>query len=215
MSYNRNPSPQLLSQLSPLIINEAKCAFCQTRFQVGQAYIECPNCNTPHHWDCWKENRDTCSNITCQSRVITPPITIDPMPPTPFSPPGGGGASPQQGCNLARSGCGCLTTLAVPILGWLVYGSLGAAFWSYLLFFALSIIALLGIVPVAGPFFYWNIVNDTVMPGIMEAGHLTSTWLTTGIFWVNFVFSILLSIGSSLGIIVGIGWVISRVRRGY
>lgn len=200
-----NLNAQHLTSTSLLIINQTKCPFCQVTFRVGDNMVECPNCHTSHHLDCWQSNGDTCTNVGCQRYATTSaPITLHNPPATTF---------PQQRVNpqwipsSSRSGCGCLGTLIFPILGWIVYGSLEAALWVYLLGVALGLISFVGFVPIGGPFIYWNLANNVIMPRIMEAGHLTSTWVTTGILWLALIASIgytIIACGGIITIIVGI-----------
>ncbi len=91
-------------------------------------------------------------------------------------------SSQNYGC--ASTGCGLVVLVVAVVAGWLVYGSLGAGFWMGLLWIALGLTALVGLVPVAGPFLYWRLATGSVMPALMASFGLTSTWLTSAALWL-------------------------------
>ncbi len=46
------------------IINQT-CPYCQTKIKQGADLIVCPECGTPHHKECWSENRG-CTTFGCK-----------------------------------------------------------------------------------------------------------------------------------------------------
>ena len=42
----------------------AECPVCQTRILQGEMFVTCPDCNTPHHEDCWEYNSG-CGRYGC------------------------------------------------------------------------------------------------------------------------------------------------------
>jgi ketosteroid isomerase-like protein len=46
------------------IINKT-CPYCQTKIKQGADHIVCPECGTPHHKECWNENRG-CTTFGCK-----------------------------------------------------------------------------------------------------------------------------------------------------
>jgi hypothetical protein len=108
-----------------------------------------------------------------------------------------------KGCANSFSGLVSLTVAF--ILGWLVYHSANGGFWCGLLWLALCTTALLGFVPIIGPFIYWKLATATVMPYILNAAGLQGTWLTTLGQWLGLVASIMFTIASIYFILVFIG----------
>ena len=52
------------------------CPYCQTRFLPGENVQECPQCHTPHHENCWRENGG-CTTFGCSGLL---PGAVAPMP---------------------------------------------------------------------------------------------------------------------------------------
>lgn len=53
---------------------ENKCPFCHGLFSASQEVVVCPTCQTPHHKECWDENRG-CTIFGCASAPPDEPIT--------------------------------------------------------------------------------------------------------------------------------------------
>ena len=47
------------------------CPYCQTRLKPGDVIVVCSKCKTPHHKDCWEENR-MCTTYGCKSIQARP-----------------------------------------------------------------------------------------------------------------------------------------------
>lgn len=45
--------PSTSAQAVPV---ERRCPICQTKVAAGEPVVECPECRTEHHADCWEEN---------------------------------------------------------------------------------------------------------------------------------------------------------------
>lgn len=43
------------------------CPFCKTEIKEGDAVKVCPECNIPHHEECWKENKG-CTTFGCKEQ---------------------------------------------------------------------------------------------------------------------------------------------------
>jgi len=54
----------------PEVRNVGKnCPYCQTPIKPGVSVIVCPNCQMPHHRECWTENSG-CTTYGCKSKSI-------------------------------------------------------------------------------------------------------------------------------------------------
>lgn len=51
---------------------EIKCPICQRKFEQGENIVECTKCNTPHHYECWREMGNKCSVLNCNNRNTRP-----------------------------------------------------------------------------------------------------------------------------------------------
>jgi hypothetical protein len=107
-----------------------------------------------------------------------------------------------QGCFTAISGFLILGFVFVG--GWLQYGDFGAALWLASLWIVLSLASLIGLIPVAGPFLYWKVAMTSVLPAILNASGITTSWLTTLILSLGLA-------GSIYWTICGIGIVLALV----
>jgi uncharacterized RDD family membrane protein YckC len=45
------------------------CAYCHAVIKTGVKVVKCPECGTPHHKDCWEENKG-CAVYGCGAKVI-------------------------------------------------------------------------------------------------------------------------------------------------
>lgn len=99
--------------------------------------------------------------------------------------------SQAQGCSTMS---GILTIVFMFVGGWAAYGSIGAGFWSVLLWLALSLTALVGFIPIAGPFVYWNLATTSVLPALLAAAGLSTSWVTTAALWLGLICSIFWSL---------------------
>lgn len=45
-----------------------ECPYCQTPIVAGEEMVICPQCKTPHHAECWRDNRG-CAVYGCAGRV--------------------------------------------------------------------------------------------------------------------------------------------------
>lgn len=63
------------------------CPYCQSAITSGDEVIVCPQCDTPHHVDCWRENGG-CTTFGCargpQAAAIE--VAAEPPGPPPFRP---------------------------------------------------------------------------------------------------------------------------------
>lgn len=60
------------------------CPYCQTQFRPGERAHVCPQCQIPHHEDCWRENGG-CTTFGCTGQLTTgyaapPPGSWSPSP---------------------------------------------------------------------------------------------------------------------------------------
>lgn len=79
------------------------CQVCGTSVQNGTKVHRCPECDTPHHLECWRYNNDQCAIFGCRSGNARPDLTRKPParlpgkidnqrpPPTYGQPPASGG----------------------------------------------------------------------------------------------------------------------------
>jgi len=86
--------------------------------------------------------------------------------------------------------------LGVFILGWIVYGSVSAGFWSVFILILLDLTALIGLVPIAGPYLYWKVATTSVLPIALEMANLRESWLTTLALWFGLIASIFITFAS-------------------
>jgi hypothetical protein len=102
--------------------------------------------------------------------------------------------SASNGCSNIFSG---VVSLGIAfVAGWSVYQSPNAGFWSAVLWLCLCTTALLGFIPIAGPFIYWKIACAYIIPSILHAAGLQGSWLTTLGLWLGLIASTLFSIAS-------------------
>lgn len=52
------------------------CPYCQTNIKESADKIICPDCHTPHHTECWEENKG-CTTYGCRSNPHTKKDSID------------------------------------------------------------------------------------------------------------------------------------------
>ncbi len=109
----------------------------------------------------------------------------------------------QETYGCLNIGFGFLTLFFVFIAGWLVYGSLGAAFWVVLLWMAIGLATLAGFVPLIGPYLYWKLATVYVLPAILGAAGIPTSWLTTGGLWLGLFSSVMWTL-SGLAIVLSI-----------
>jgi hypothetical protein len=73
------PTGWRLPDLNTAVIG-ATCPYDHAVIKPGQTYTRCPKCGTPHHADCWKENRG-CAVFRCGQGVdapLTQQVVADP-----------------------------------------------------------------------------------------------------------------------------------------
>lgn len=109
----------------------------------------------------------------------------------------------QETYGCLNVGFGFLTLCFVFIASWLVYGSLGAAFWIVLLWMAIGLVALAGFIPLIGPYLYWQLATVYVLPTILGAADISTSWLTTGGLWFGLFTSVMWTLASLAIFIAG------------
>ena len=57
-------------------VSDERCPFCRNEFEETDRVVRCASCATPHHDECWAENR-TCTIFGCGSAHVRRPRTID------------------------------------------------------------------------------------------------------------------------------------------
>jgi hypothetical protein len=111
------------------------------------------------------------------------------------------GNNQQYGCG--NMGCGFVVLLIAAVCGWLVYGSFTAGFWVAVLCLALALTALIGLIPIVGPFIYWQFATTAVLPTLMASSGLTDSWLTTAVLWLYLGLAIFWTIVATLAALAG------------
>ncbi|MFN8472534.1 MAG: hypothetical protein U0822_10115 [Anaerolineae bacterium] len=113
-----------------------------------------------------------------------------------------------QGC--LNVGCGMVLAVLAFAVGCLVYGTLTGGLWTMLLWVATGFTSVVGLIPLAGPFLYWKLASESVMPSIIAAGGLYESWLTSVIFWVGLAGSVVWTITA---IVLGFSFVAALTER--
>jgi len=94
-------------------------------------------------------------------------------------------------------GGGCINSLGIPLvfgaIGYFVYGNIAGFFGTFLYALALSLVSLLGLIPIAGPILYVWLGNMAAIK-LLAALSLTATTLTAVIFWWYFAMAVLVSL---------------------
>lgn len=52
------------------------CPYCQTNIKENADKIVCPCCHTPHHKECWEENKG-CTTYGCENNPLTKSKSVD------------------------------------------------------------------------------------------------------------------------------------------
>lgn len=52
------------SQIKYEFIKNKTCPYCQSKLKLSADFVVCPNCGTPHHKECWDENKG-CTTYGC------------------------------------------------------------------------------------------------------------------------------------------------------
>lgn len=109
-----------------------------------------------------------------------------------------------------------LTTIAGPILGFLIYGSLDAAVSVFVLGILLFFSTLAGFVPFVGPFLYWFAAKSWIVPYV----GLPPSLLIDLMVVLNLILSIMICVKATvkavvfLGVQLG-GWFVQKhLKRG-
>ncbi len=87
------PAPPVLRVAPPVLAAENVCPYCKTKIGAAESTCVCPVCHTPHHADCWNENRG-CTVFGCtmappdEERIIVGGDRGAPIPPQAPTSPG-------------------------------------------------------------------------------------------------------------------------------
>ena len=105
------------------------CPYCRFPIKEGTEVTVCPTCNSPHHAECWNDNRG-CAMIACASGPGSPsaqpaepqtqPMTaaaVVPLTPRPGSPPVGYAPPGRPPRDRVRNGALFASLAAILILG--------------------------------------------------------------------------------------------------
>ncbi|MCI0447276.1 hypothetical protein L0152_29215 [bacterium] len=50
------------------------CPYCKSKILNRSDILECPNCKTAHHSECWREAGQKCTIYGCKGSLTLPPI---------------------------------------------------------------------------------------------------------------------------------------------
>jgi hypothetical protein len=111
---------------------------------------------------------------------------------------------------LTKLGTFGTVNILFSLLGYFIYGkSLIAAVAIFTLCMLFEFVALIGFIPVAGPFMFWGIGHQTIEWFTNIAG-IWQTELTEWIFRISFVISILYTVIGLVITLMTIKWLVSK-----
>ena len=97
----------------------------------------------------------------------------------------------------SKSGIGLLGisgfSIFLGIMGYLIYGTVKGALAVFALSYVLSVADIIMFIPIAGPFIFWALTRNRIIPFFLELGEINHTWLISVAFWVPFVVGLLIS----------------------
>lgn len=76
-------------------------------------------------------------------------------------------------------------------MAYFVYGTVDGAIAIFVYDAVISLASYLGFVPFVGWLLYWFVASQMVTPFVLDLTGIGATWLTSLIFWIGFVFSII------------------------
>lgn len=91
----------------------------------------------------------------------------------------------------AMKGVQVFVALTLFTLAVMTYGLRDALLVFFVLNLLLGFSALLGFIPLVGPYFYWRVASDVMLPTFFAwFPALEPSWLTTALFWLGMVSSV-------------------------
>ncbi len=104
----------------------------------------------------------------------------------------------RKGAAGGAGGGGLFLIIFAFILGFFAYGQTFAGGLGVTLLAILeAVAALIGAVPIAGPFLYYFLVGQWALTWTLSFTTLAGTWVTSLVFWVGQVFSVGISAAAS------------------
>lgn len=89
--------------------------------------------------------------------------------------------------------------IVLSLIAFFYYGNCLSACFAVLLMGLLSVLlAGIGLVPFVGPILYWLIARLWLYPLLLSMAEINASWITTFIFWWNFVLSMVLCLFTSI-----------------
>jgi hypothetical protein len=143
------------------------CPYCRFPLKPGEAVQVCPSCATPHHLECWRENRG-CTTYGCQSSPQVggaQPATGAPQPGMAVAP--GGYQAPAYGGDLPRAARALLEQELDRL-------ATNALIFS-LLWFLCGIPALIGLLTGI------SVLGQVKQSGLVASGAKRKAWIAIGI----------------------------------
>lgn len=63
---NKMPKSFEVTDLSPILQQDAHCVYCHTNVMLRDHVVVCDRCHSPHHADCWQANLGRCATFGCE-----------------------------------------------------------------------------------------------------------------------------------------------------